>query len=437
MKSNILILLVITGLISLKSYSQNDIITLENCFSSALINDPAYRQNEVLQTINSLKNKSLNKNYLPQINLNGQATYQSDVTEIALDFSKIKITPSIPGVSISGPEMPSVSNENYKATLDFNQVIYDGGLTRNQKQLENISYLIDKQHTEIEFLKLKQQISQIYFGIILLKENKELFLLMKEDLGNRLKRVESGIRNGTHIPSSAAVLKVETMKIEQQIAEIEINIVTYYKNLAQLTGLKITPETKLQTPKPVLNYEIFSNQRPEYSLYSMQAQKISASKGLLFSKNYPKIIGFGQAGYGKPGLNMFSDEFGTYYIIGANLSWKLWDWRQNHIERQVLDLQGNIIQYQKESFDRNMKILYDQNLSTVIKYDEIIKFDREIIKLRTSIKETAASQLENGTITASEYITELNAETQAKLAMKSHEIQQLKAKIACLMDMGL
>jgi len=48
--------------------------------------------------------------------------------------------------------------------------------------------------------------------------------------------------------------------------------------------------------------------------------------------------------------------------------------------------------------------------------------------LRAGIAKTYASRLANGVITATEYITELNAATAALLDLKIHQIQLVKAK---------
>jgi hypothetical protein len=54
--------------------------------------------------------------------------------------------------------------------------------------------------------------------------------------------------------------------------------------------------------------------------------------------------------------------------------------------------------------------------------------DDEIIKLRSSITQSAAAQLENGTMTANDFINEQLAEEQARLNRNLHYIQNLQSK---------
>ena len=49
--------------------------------------------------------------------------------------------------------------------------------------------------------------------------------------------------------------------------------------------------------------------------------------------------------------------------------------------------------------------------------------DNKLVELRTEISKAAASKLENETITASDYIQEIQAETISKLNYELHKIQ--------------
>ena len=61
-------------------FGQSDTLTLYDCYKQAEKTYPLTRQTDMLEKSSGLKIKNLNKNYLPQMNLNGSATLQSDVT---------------------------------------------------------------------------------------------------------------------------------------------------------------------------------------------------------------------------------------------------------------------------------------------------------------------------------------------------------------------
>jgi hypothetical protein len=69
-----------------------------------------------------------------------------------------------------------------------------------------------------------------------------------------------------------------------------------------------------------------------------------------------------------------------------------------------------------------------QQKNEVDKYKQLVATDADIVALRTRIKENASFRLTNGIITSSDYITELNAENQAMLTQKLHEVQWLQSQ---------
>ena len=79
---------------------------------------------------------------MPQININGQASYQSEVVELPV---------KAPGIDI-----PDLTKDQYKIYADLNQLVYDGGLTKWQKQSQKTSGEVEKQKVEIELYKLKR-----------------------------------------------------------------------------------------------------------------------------------------------------------------------------------------------------------------------------------------------------------------------------------------
>jgi outer membrane protein TolC len=74
--------------------------------------------------------------------------------------------------------------------------------------------------------------------------------------------------------------------------------------------------------------------------------------------------------------------------------------------------------------------------SEVLKYEKIILKDREILDLRSKVVKEYASRLDHGVITATEYLNELNAESEARLNINIHKIQLVQAKYQYLSAIG-
>ena len=131
------------------------------------------------QQISDLRLKNFGTVWNPQLNLNGQATYQSEVTKVSVP---------IPGVNI-----PSPSKDQYKVYLDLKQAIYDGGATNANSLAEKSGLAADRQNLEVELYALNEKVNQLYFAVLLMTENESVMKLKQSVLDERIKVLESGI----------------------------------------------------------------------------------------------------------------------------------------------------------------------------------------------------------------------------------------------------
>jgi len=419
-KQIVLLVIIISGLLLAQSPTT---LTLEYCQDKARENYPLTKQFELLQSANKLKLRNLTSKWLPKLKISGQTMYQSDVTSFPIQ---------IPGISI-----PEVDQEVQKVTFDVSNTLYDGGLTHRQKLLDRASLSVDQQNIEVELYKLREQINQIYFNALLLQENENRINILKDEIESRIKIVESSVRNGLALQSNADVMQAELVKIEQQILEIVFSKQAAFEMLSEYIDQPIIYETVLTGSVINTVSDEPSLLRPELKLMSLQMQKLDASRSLLTAKVLPHLVVFGQLGYGKPGLNMFSNELNDFYIIGLKINWTPWNWRRTHNDRQWIDLQKNIVQTQKSTLEQNIRILLKKDIAEINKYKSMILKDDEIIALRKKITSTSSAQLDNGIITATDYLIELNAETQAQLNKQLHIIQLAKAKANYQFDYGI
>ncbi len=410
MKKNLLLLILLFSIHPV--FAQND-ITLEDCYHRARENYPNMKQAEIWQAITSLKKENTKIAYLPQVSLNGQATYQSDVTKVDI---------AMPGVSI-----PTVSKDQYKAYAEFRQTIWDGGLTAASLQLEDAILKSNLSQVEVEVYKLKEQVAQAFFTILAM--NKQLAVLdaQKTVLEEQLKMVRSGIQNQVLEKSSALSLQAEIINLEQNELQLEAGKKTALHILSILTGQTISEDSNLKTEEPAVVPDAKLS-RPELQLFTNQSQQLETQIGLLDKSRNPKLFGFGQAGYGKPGLNMLSDRFDSYYLVGLGLSWNMFDWKKTARQRQVLQLQQEMIQHQEETFEQNMDLLLTQQSEQIDKLLKMLEKDDQLVELKTEITQTTSSKLKNGTINSADYVNDLQAETVAKINRELHRIQLQEAK---------
>ncbi|HCY75016.1 MAG TPA: transporter [Ignavibacteriales bacterium] len=402
-------------------YSQTR-ITLDECYSKAYANYPLIKQKEYVMQSKDYNVSNVWKGYLPQITINGQATYQSDVTSLPI---------SLPGIKIE-----SLTKDQYKAYADVSQVIYDGGMMSSQADIQKSLAKVDDQKLETELLKVKESVNQIYFGILSLDQQLKQIELIKNDLNESLSKLNASFENGIATKTNVDILKAEVLNTEQRFIELMSSRKAYLNMLSLFINSRLDDSTTFAIP-PAENITSQSEiNRPELKMFSYQRDMLENQRGLTIAKILPKASLFFQGGYGKPTLDMLKNDFDWYYIAGARLTWSLSNLYTQSNENELNELNKYIIDSQKETFLLNTNIAVEQQLIEINKLKELINVDKEIIDLRTSIKEAVRSQLENGVVTSSDYIRELNSEDRARQNLAIHTIQLLMVQYKYKLTIG-
>lgn len=397
-------------------------VTLNDCYEAAIENYPNLKQMDMAVQINALNKKNLQTTYLPSLNLNGQASYQSDVTKVPI---------AVPGINI-----PTIANDWYALNLDVEQKIYDGGLTNARKRLEDVNLELTQQQLQIEFYELKDRVNQLFFNALLLRKALEILNVLQQNLQTTIQEAEVAMENGAMLSADVDALKVEYHLVMQQIIELREDIRSVTGSLQVLTGLAISNPDVLAIPEVVVVDYRFVNNRPEYVLLGKQQTKIQALTQITQSKRNPFFMAFGQAGYGRPGYDMLNNNFDTYYKVGVRLHWNIWDWNQVAREKMVFNVQNEMITTQKQSFDQNLKAALETKLAAIKKAEELITTDSTIVALQQNVVNAANVQLRNGTLTTTNYIIELNKQIKARLNMEVHKLQLIYSKYQYNITLG-
>ncbi|WP_308992415.1 TolC family protein [Mariniflexile litorale] len=407
MKQLLIILLLLIGLPNVAQQS----ISLEECYILVTENYPLAKQAKLLDTQNKLDLEVISTSKLPQLSLDAQATYQSDVIEFPL--------------AISGIE--PLNKDQYRATVSVNQLIYNGGATDASLDLKSAQLKTKQKQIEVSLYQLKQQINQLYFSVLLTQESQLLLKAKQSQLKAKLGEVQSGIKYGVILPTSDKVLEAELLKINQQFNELESNKAMLIETLSSLISQPLHASTTFQ--KPLLEIRLQTEiVRPELELFQFKKEEIENSVSLLSKQNTPKLLGFATGGYGNPGLNMLDNSFQTFYTVGVKVNWTVFDWNANKKQRASLAISKDFVENETEIFRLNTNIALNQQQKEIDKIEAFITSDLEIINLRKEVLKSADSQLKNGVITSSAYITELTNLYEDENTMVKHNIQLQLAK---------
>lgn len=390
-------------------------LTLQKAQQLARANYPLIKQKELLKQSLAFSIENLSKGYLPQFNLSAQATYQSEVTQVKIP---------VPGFTVE-----PLNKDQYKILADINQLIYDGGAIKEQKNIQQLNEVVEQEKIEVELYKLTDRINQLYLGVLFIDEQLKQVQLVKADLNIGIKKVEAQVKNGVAFRSNLNVLKAESLKADQRIIELK----ALRKGLTDVLGIfinqTIPAETRFETPVIESAINKAEIQRPELKLFSNQVKLLESQNQLIDAKNKPKTSLFLQGGYGRPGLNFLNNQFDFFYTTGVRFNWSFSGLYTQKREKKLIEINQQAINIQKEVFLLNTSTQLQQQQAEMDKLQELINTDKEIIDLRISVKEAAKAQLDNGVITANDYLREVNAEDQVRQSLVAHQLQLLQAQI--------
>ncbi len=394
-------------------------ITLENCLQEARTTHPLFRHLEHADKIADYGISNAKKQYLPQLSLSGQATYQSEVTRVPIE--------------VPGFEIEPLTRDQYKITLDASQRILDGGHTRNQVLVARASADLQKAQTETSLYQVRSAILDAYFGALKIDAQLRQLEATVKSLEAQYKKVQAAVDNGVSLPSNRDVIGVEILSANQQRKQLIARRFTLSEQLSILTGKEIGPDTRLEIPQQNGSFDPgpIQNRRPEVRAFEQARTLLDAKLALTEAKASPILLAFGQAGYGRPGLNFLENKFSPWYIAGLKLNWNLSAFYTKRNEAEINALEAIKLQDEESNFKRNIEARSIQYFAELDNLNSLLEGDDEIIGLRHKITLRSTAQLDNGTITSSDYIRDLNAEANARVAKEIHllEINHLTHQI--------
>src|SRR5690554_1749704 len=120
-------------------FAQNRVLTLEECYELSQDNYPLIKKQDLIDATRNYTVANVSKLYLPQLNIMGQASYQSETISFPDALS-----------AVPGANFPEISKDQYKVQGEVNQLIFDGGQLRNQKELARVNAEMERQQLDVD-----------------------------------------------------------------------------------------------------------------------------------------------------------------------------------------------------------------------------------------------------------------------------------------------
>lgn len=406
-----------------------DTLRLSQAQAQAAATDPRRRQLELQERATTLGLQSLAAEHLPALSAGGQAQYQSAVTRVPV---------RLPGITI-----PSPSQDTYDARLNVQQSIFDPTY-RPRAAVERARLTESQAQVRTSLYGLRQDVNEAFFSALMAEERIAQVGATIVDLDGRLRETETRRREGAATPGDTAAIAAALLQRRQDLAQIRADRTAALARLSDLIGKTVTDSTALAAPvldtavSRALQRSIDSvRARPEYAQFAAARERLARQEAVEAAQDRPRVSAFGRGGYGRPGLNMLSTDFQSYWLAGVQVQWAPWTWGTTTRDREVIELQREIVSTNEAAFTASLRRGVQQSLATMSRLDTALALDERIIVLREQVERETAAKLREAVITAAEYTDRATDLLAARLAYAQHRVELAQARATFLTIIGV
>ena len=405
-----------------------DSLRLATLQADALRLDPRQRQLQLQSTATNLRLRNIDAERLPSLSANGQAQYQSAVTTLAV---------SIPGVTI-----PTPPHDTYDARVNAQESIFDPTIAP-RRNVERAQLVEAQAQVRVTLFGLRQEVADAFFTAASLAERAATVETTVADLTARLRETQVRFREGTALPSDTASIAATVLQRRQDLAQLRADRRAALARLSELVGREIPDGEPVALPD--LAAEVAAamsaldrlRARPEYEQFRASRDRLTLQEAVTAAQEKPRVSAFGRVGYGKPGLSMLSSEFQSYWLAGVQVQWAPWTWGSTDRDREAMEVQREIVATNETAFTRTLHRNVQQSIATIARLDSTLALDDEIIALREAIDRESRVRLQDGAITAAEYVDRNTELLAARLARIQHHVERSQARVNFLTMVGL
>lgn len=409
--------LFLCALLSLQAWSQ---LSIEECLRLAEENYPLIKKYDLVAKNRTLNLSDINKSWLPKITACGQATAQNSVPDLPDALTGM--------LSQMGQSFEGLGHVQYKIGVDISQNIWDGGASKSRRAIERANSDVSETSLEVQMYAVREKVENLFFGILLMKEQERQLEASSALLEANLIRMQSMVDNGTATQSDADMIEAQLLTLRQQLVEARETSGSY-RRMLQLYIASPLEGVELITPAAEFPDKLTSD-RPELKLLDARTAANNARLSAIGASVMPRIGLFAQAYYGYPGFNYFESmkdrSMSFNAMAGVKLSWNIDSFYTRKNARSKIDNSNADIETERELFIFNTELQTTSQQSAIRSLRKVISDDARIVGLRTRVRKTAESQLTNGIIDATDLLGKITDETRARLNASFHEIQLLQ-----------
>lgn len=389
-------------------------ISLQECREAARRSHSVSEQMELLESAGRAGQDILRKLITPEIIGFATASYQSDVTRFtaedgfAADFS------------------PMVKDQ-YRTGIYAQQLIYDGGVYRQRSALAETEKNLREASLERQQRMIENGVDELFLQAILLNKGHQILFNQKDILKNRQKQLEALYEEGKVFRVELLEAEAALIRIGAEIKELQASEEKVRAMLSTLTGIPVNPEDSLILPEGEANDT--RKEDPLFRQLRLEMERSTLSEKLSRSAAMPNIQAAGSVGYARPGLNLFSSDFDTYWVVGLSLSIPITDWRDHRKQSGLFAIERDQLGIRYDNLRREEELRLRELEGEIIKYDQLIQEDEKLIEKHRQIREEYEAMHDEGAASMTDLLQALSEESGAKLRKAGHQIEKIRISL--------
>ncbi|NOZ62226.1 MAG: TolC family protein [Calditrichaeota bacterium] len=290
--------------------------------------------------------------------------------------------------------------------------------TYNSSQKKLLSVKARQANTK---LQIAHRISQLYISILQKQKNISLFKDRLKLLETHLKITRALWQSGTRTQLDVLQTKSEILRLNEQIAGLQIEAQNFQQELARLLGrknfgnlqLKPLPLTELtgQDVPELASQNLQTNPRIRALNFQTEAEQMRLRS--VFASQLPRVrFNGGYVADGDPTGD------GNYWQVTAGIQFPLFQWGATRFQRQKIIANFQSLQFQRKAIERDLSIQAEQKIESLKKLKEIISLQNERLRNNQLANRLAEANYQAGLITNLEFLTVQQQLTETQLELE-------------------
>ncbi len=416
-----------------------DTLHLSALQTLAIAEDTRTARLELEREASGLRAENLKVARLPQIQMRGDASYQSEVIDIPIDN---------PAFSV-----PSPPKERYEVALETDWMVWDGGLVDAQRAVENAQLASTLAGLDAEIFGVRMEVANSFFSALLLQEQVHEVEVLIGDLETRLEEMRVRVDQGAALPGDTASMRAELLVARQQRDAIGNERRVALSDLSRLIGRPIDDAEVLALPDlsaqmaaqplgavasdTISTLPLNMRTHPQFGAFEAARKSRDMQVQAIRVTARPSVSVFGQFSLGTPGFDQFNDSLHEYWRAGARVRWAPWNWDRRDREVQEVQVQQRLIDNQEQRFSDQLFRLLQRPMRVMEYLRTALGSDDEIIALREQAEEFARIQFEERAISGSAYTRARSDLQEARIARLRHRAELVRAQAQYLITLGV